>query len=75
MVNFFNFDEVMHGNDFPDFTLDHQVADPMESNHYIQGRSTLFAWFMMAFMIVFIVSKNLDLFSLSNLWIWYCRCI
>mgnify|MGYP001588308087 CR=1 FL=1 len=60
MVNFFDLDEIMHGNDFPDFTLDYQVADPMESNHYIQGRSVAFVWFLFAYMVLFIVSRYID---------------
>ena len=47
----------MHGNQWNDFDLDYQLADPMESNHYEQGRSPMFVFLATAVLLVFVVSK------------------
>jgi hypothetical protein len=53
--NFYEFYEVMHSNQWNDGDLDYQLADPMESNHYIQGRSPFAVLFGAAFLIVWCV--------------------
>ena len=63
---------MMHGNGFPDMDLDYQLADPMESNHYVQNRSISFAFFMMGIMIIFTISKIIYLLSLPFMGIWNC---
>lgn len=71
MYNWHDFGEMLHGNGYPDMDLDHQLADPMNSNHYIQNRSILFAWFMAGVMFLFVVSKEILNLSLSHLWLRY----
>ena len=44
---------MMHGIQWVDFEIDYQLADPMESNHYINGRSPSFAVFMAVGLFVF----------------------
>jgi hypothetical protein len=57
--NFNEYDEIMHNIQWCDFDLEYQLADPMESNHYIQGR-TPFTCFMIALVIIlFCVSKTI----------------
>ena len=73
LVNNYNFEDLLHGNGFPDFDLDYQLADPMESNHYVQNRSISFNFFMMGFFFVFTISKLLIILSLPYLWLWYLR--
>ena len=48
----------MHGNQWNDFDLDYQLADPMESNHYLQGRIPLFVLLAMGFMLIWIGCKT-----------------
>ena len=55
-LNFNDWDEIMHGNQWPDMDLDYQLADPMESNHYIQrpgplGGVGMFVLYVVIFMI------------------------
>ena len=38
MLNFNDYDDAMHSNEWSEFTLDAQTADPIEGNHYYQGR-------------------------------------
>lgn len=53
LYNFSDYDAMMHGIQWADYELDYQLADPMESNHYIQGRSPSFAVFMALGLILF----------------------
>lgn len=55
--NFYEFDEIMHSNQWNDFDLDHQLADPMESNHYLQGRSPFFVLLGGCFLLVWVLCK------------------
>jgi len=48
----------MHGNQWNDFDLDYQVADPMESNHYEQGRSPFAVLIAFGFLFVTIVRMH-----------------
>lgn len=57
VYNFSDFNEIVHRSGFNDFDLDHQLADPMESNHYINARSPSFMIFMMCTTLLFVVSK------------------
>ena len=57
VYNFSDFNEIVHRSGFNDFDLDHQLADPMESNHYINARSPSFMVFMASTIILFVFSK------------------
>lgn len=57
LYNFSDFDSIMHGLQWADFEPDYQLADPMESNHYIQGRSPSFVVFMAVGIFIFAISK------------------
>jgi|LauGreDrversion4_2_1035121.scaffolds.fasta_scaffold713418_2 hypothetical protein len=55
--NFNDFDSMMHGIQWADMEPDYQVADPMETNHYYQGRSPSFVIFMAVGLFIFTFSK------------------
>lgn len=58
-INFNDWDEIMHGNQWPDMDLDFQLADPMESNHYQQRPGVLGGvGILIAYITVFLVSIN-----------------
>jgi hypothetical protein len=57
LYNFSDFDSIMHGIQWVDFELDYQLADPMSTNHYINGRSPSFAVFGLIVLVTFCVSK------------------
>ena len=57
LYNFSDWDEIMHGLQWVDFELDYQLADPMESNHYIISRGPGFCLFLIVMAFVFCVSK------------------
>ncbi len=61
VYNFSDFNEIVHRSGFNDFDLDHQLADPMESNHYINGRSPLFVIMMAGITLLFVVSNEIYL--------------
>lgn len=58
VYNFSDFNEIVHRSGFNDFDLDHQLADPMESNHYINARSPMFVIFLGVITIFCIFSMN-----------------
>jgi hypothetical protein len=74
--NFNDYDEIMHDVQWHDYDLDYQLADPMESNHYLKGRSPLVAMMGILFFFVLVVSKNINIkyFSFSFMGLWYFRC-
>jgi hypothetical protein len=57
MHNFNDYDEIMHNIQWLDFDLDYQVADPMESNHYIQGRTPITILMFAGCLFLFCISK------------------
>jgi hypothetical protein len=59
VYNYSDVDQIMHSIQWTDMEIDYQLADPIESNHYIQGRSPSFALFIFGCMIIFCVSKNI----------------
>lgn len=59
MGNFNDFDEMMHGIQWTDFDLEYQLADPMESNHYIQGRPPIVGFLVFLVLFLYCVSKNI----------------
>lgn len=56
MINFNDFDEIMHGVQWIDFDLEYQLADPMESNHYIQGYTPIVCLFFLVVIVYFCLS-------------------
>lgn len=58
--NFSELDASMHYLGWNDFSLDYQVADPMDSNHYINARSPSFVVFCALFFGIFIISNYLS---------------
>ncbi len=57
IYNFSDYDSMMHGIQWADYELDYQLADPMGSNHYIQGRTPSFMIFMALTLFLFTFSK------------------
>ncbi len=55
--NYSNADEIMHSIQWTDCEIDYQMADPIASNHYIQGRTPSFALLMGLCFVVFVISK------------------
>ena len=59
LYNYSDWDQVMHSMQWLDHELDYQVADPMETNHYIQGRSPSYAFIMAIVLFTFVVGNFL----------------
>ncbi len=55
--NYSDWDQIMHSLQWIDHELDYQVADPMETNHYISGRSPSYAFFMLGVLFFFCICK------------------
>ena len=78
VYNFNDFNEIVHRSGFNDFDLDHQLADPMDSNHYINSRSPMFIVMMGCAVILGVFSTYFIFFknsSLSFMGIWCLRCM
>jgi hypothetical protein len=72
VYNFSELDSSMHYLGWNDFSLDYQVADPMDSNHYINGRSPSFAILGIIFIAIYIISKyRFCNYSLPYVGLWY----
>jgi hypothetical protein len=59
LYNFSEIDSAMHYLGWTDFSLDYQVADPMDSNHYNNNRSPLFVIGMFVGCMLFLFRKYL----------------
>lgn len=71
--NYHDFNEVMHANEWPDFQIDHQVEDPMDSNHYLQSNGQGRAVFMAIYLVLFCLSKYKYITNYSICLLWICR--
>ncbi len=56
LYDFSDYDAMMHGIQWADYELDYQLADPMETNHYIQGRPPAMYVFMALGLFLFTFS-------------------
>ena len=58
LYNYSDLDQAMHSMQWVDHELDYQVADPMESNHYVQGRSPSYMIIMAIVLFTFTIGKR-----------------
>lgn len=71
LYNYSDWDQVMHSMQWIDHELDYQVADPMETNHYVQGRSPSYMIAMAVVLFTFVVGIYCyNNFSLSSVGLW-----
>jgi hypothetical protein len=58
--NYSDADQIMHSIQWTDMEIDYQLADPMETNHYIQAKSPLMVVLFALTFFIFAVSKHLN---------------